>query len=65
MIEHFCKWDQFLGVKKIDDTELIRKILHSIRSPNYDLVITVIYEKDLDTLTSNQVLNKMVTHELC
>ena len=53
-----------LGVKKIDDTELIRKILHSLRRSNYDLVITVIYEKDLDTLTPNQVLNKMVAHAL-
>ena len=54
----------FLCVKQIGDTELIRKILHSIRRLNYDLVITVIYEKDLDTLTPNQVLNKMVAHAL-
>ena len=40
-----------LGVKKIDDTELIRKILHSLRRPEYDLVITVLYENELDTLT--------------
>ena len=40
-----------LGVKQIDDTELIRKILHSLRRPDYDLVITVLYEKELDTLT--------------
>ena len=42
-----------LCVKKIDDTEFIRKILHSLRRPEYDLVITVIYEKYLDTLTPN------------
>ena len=42
-----------LGVKKIDDMELIRKILHSLWRPEYDLVITVIYEKYLDTLTPN------------
>ena len=29
------------------------------------MVITVINEKDLDTLTPNQVLNKVVAHELC
>ena len=34
-----------LGVKKIDETELIRKILHSLRRPDNDLVITVLYEK--------------------
>jgi hypothetical protein len=53
-----------LGVKKIDDTELIRKILHLPQRPEYDLVITVLYEKELDTLTPNQVLNKVITHEL-
>ena len=53
-----------LGVKKIDDTELIRKILHSLRRPDYDLVITVLYEKELNTLTPNQVLNKVISHEL-
>ena len=40
-----------LGVKKINDTELIRKIFHSLRRPDYDLVITVLYEKEIDTLT--------------
>ena len=40
-----------LGVKKINDIELIRKILHSLRRPEYDLVITVLYEKEIDTLT--------------
>jgi hypothetical protein len=53
-----------LGVKQIDDTELIRKILHSLRRPDYDLVITFLYEKELNTLTPNQVLNKVITHEL-
>ena len=53
-----------LGVKQIDDMELIRKILHSLRRPEYDLVITVLYKKELDTLTPNQVLNKVIAHEL-
>ena len=54
-----------LGVKKIDDKELIRKILHSLRRPDYDLVITILYEKEINTLTPNQVLNKVIAHELC
>ena len=33
-----------LDVKKINDLELIRKILHSLRRPEYDLVITILYE---------------------
>ena len=53
-----------LGVKQIEDTELIRKILHSLRRPDYDLVTTILYEKDLNTMTPNQVLNKVIAHEL-
>ena len=36
-----------LEVKNIDDLELIRKILHSLRRPEYDLVTTILYEKEL------------------
>jgi len=53
-----------LGVKQIRDTELIRKILHSLRRPDYDLVTTILYEKELKTMTPNQVLNKITAHEL-
>ena len=54
----------FLDVKKIEDLELICKILHSLRRPDYDLVITILYEKELSTMTPNQVLNKVTAHEL-
>ena len=54
----------YLGVKQIEDLELIRKILHSLRRPDYDLVTTILYEKDLTTMTPNQVLNKVIAHEL-
>ena len=53
-----------LDVKKIDDLELIRKILHSLRRPEYDLVIIILYEKEIKILTPNQVLNKVIAHEL-
>ena len=53
-----------LGVKKVDDMELIRKILHSLWRPDYDLMITILYEKEINTLTPNQVLNKVIVHEL-
>ena len=53
-----------LGVKQIEDLELIRKILHSIRRPDYNLVTIILYEKDLNTMTPNQVLNKVIAHEL-
>ena len=54
-----------LGVKQIRDTELIRKILQSLRRPDYDLVTTILYEKELNALTPNQVLNKVIAHKLC
>jgi len=53
-----------LGVKKIEETELIRKMLHTLRRPDYDLVTTILYEKNLSTMTLNQVLNKVTGHEL-
>jgi len=53
-----------LGVKQIRDTELIRKILQSLRRPDYDLVTTILYEKVLETITPNQVLNKVIAHQL-
>ncbi|RLN34299.1 Ruda putative polyprotein [Panicum miliaceum] len=54
----------FLDVKKIEDTELSRKIFPSLRRPDYDLVTSIIYEKELSTLTPNQVLNKVIADEL-
>ena len=51
-----------LDVKKIQDLELIRKILHSLRRPDYDLVTTILYEKDINTMTPNKVLNKVIAH---
>jgi len=53
-----------LSVNQIEDLELIHKILHSLRRPDYDLVTTILYEKDLNTLTPNQVFNKVIAHEL-
>ena len=53
-----------LGVKNIEDKELIRKMLHSLRRTDYDLVTTILYEKNLTTMTPNQVLNKVTAHEL-
>ena len=38
-----------LCVKQIEDLELIRKIHHPLRRPDYDLVTTILYEKDINT----------------
>ena len=53
-----------LGVKQIQEPELIRKMLHSLRRPDYDLVTTILYEKELTTMTPNEVVNKVTAHEL-
>ena len=54
----------FLGVKQIGDTDLIHKILHSLRRSDYDLGTTILYEKELNTMTPNQVLNKVTALQL-
>ena len=38
--------------------------LRNVNRSDYDLVTTILYEKDLNTLTPNQVLNKVIAHEL-
>ena len=53
-----------LSVKKIKEMELIRKMLHNLRKLDYDLVTTILYEKELTTMTPNGVLNKVTAHEL-
>jgi hypothetical protein len=42
-----------LGVKQIEETELNRKILHSLRRPDYDLMTSILYEKELKTNTKS------------
>jgi hypothetical protein len=41
-----------LGVKDITDLNINRKILQSLRNPNYDLVKAIIYEKKLEDSNS-------------
>jgi hypothetical protein len=50
---------------QIQGMELIRKMLHSLGRPEYDLVTMILYEKELSTMTPNQVLNKVTSHKLC
>jgi hypothetical protein len=53
-----------LGVKNITDVNINRKILQSIRNPDYDLVKAIIYENKLETLKPSHILNKIMAHEL-
>jgi hypothetical protein len=53
-----------LGVKDITDLNINRKILQSLRKPDYDLVKAIIYEKKLEELKSSHILSKIMAHEL-
>jgi hypothetical protein len=53
-----------LGVKKITDLNINRKILQSLRKPDYDLVKAIIYEKKLEDLKPYHNLSKIIAHEL-
>jgi hypothetical protein len=53
-----------LGVKNITDLNINRKILQSLRKPDYDLVKAIIYEKKLEDLKPSHILSKIMAHEL-
>jgi hypothetical protein len=53
-----------LGVKNITDVNINRKILQSLRKPDYDLVKAIIYEKKLEKLKPSHILSKIMAHEL-
>jgi hypothetical protein len=53
-----------LGVKDIMDLNINRKILQSLRKPDYDLVKAIIYEKKLEDLKPSHILSKIMAHEL-
>jgi hypothetical protein len=53
-----------LGVKNITDLNINRKILQSLRKPDYDLVKAIIYEKKFEDLKPSHILSKIMAHEL-
>jgi hypothetical protein len=53
-----------LGLKDITDLNINRKILQSLRKPDYDLVKAIIYEKKLEELKPSHILSKIMAHEL-
>jgi hypothetical protein len=53
-----------LAVKDITDLNINRKILQSLRKPDYDLVKAIIYEKKIEYLKPSHILSKIMAHEL-
>jgi hypothetical protein len=51
-------------VKNITDVNINRKILQSLRKPDYDLVKAIIYEKKLEELNPSHILSKIMAHDL-
>jgi hypothetical protein len=53
-----------LGVKNVTDVNINRKILQSLRKPDYDLVKAIIYQKNLEEMKPSHILSKIMAHEL-
>ena len=52
-----------LGLNQVKDEEINRKILRSLRKPDYDIINTLLQKEDLIKLTPNQVINQIIAHE--
>ena len=48
-----------LGLNQLKDEEINRKILRSLRKPDYDIINTLLQKEDLIKLTPNQVINQI------
>ena len=52
-----------LGLNQVKDEEINRKILRSLRKPDYDIINALLQKEDLVKLTPNQVINQIIVHE--
>ena len=52
-----------LGLNQVKDEEINRKILRSLRKPDYDIINSLLQKEDLVKLTPNQVINQIIAHE--
>ena len=53
-----------LEISPLSNSDIIRKILHSLHKPKYDIVTSLLYEKDLSTLQVSEVVGKIRSHEM-
>ena len=51
-----------LGLNQVKDEEINRKILRSLRKPDYDIINTLLQKEDLVKLTPNQVINQIIAN---
>jgi len=52
-----------LGLNQVKDEEINRKIIRSLRKPDYDIINTLLQKEDLVKFTPNQVINQIIAHE--
>ena len=53
-----------LDVANVSEQEIIRKILQTLPKPKYNIVKALIFDKDFETLTITEVVNKIRSHEM-
>ncbi|XP_039805102.1 uncharacterized protein LOC120669409 [Panicum virgatum] len=53
-----------LEISPLSNSDIILKILHSLHKPKYNIVISLLYEKNLSTLQVSDVVGKIWSHEM-
>ena len=53
-----------LEISPLSSSNVIRKILHSLHRPRYNIVTSLLYEKEIDTLEVADVVGKIRSHEM-
>ena len=53
-----------LEISSLSTSDIIRKILHSLHKPKYNIVTSLLYEKDLSILQVSEVVGKIWSHEM-
>src|SRR5207247_4971814 len=53
-----------LNVKKITDEDVVRKIISILPRPEYQVIATLLRQKDLESMTPVDVLGRIAAHEL-
>ena len=53
-----------LEISRLSNSDIIRKILHSLYKPKYNIITSLLYEKDIFTLQVSEVVGKICSHEM-
>jgi len=53
-----------LEISPLSSSDIVQKILHSLQKPKYNIITSLLYEKDLSTLQVVDVVRKIRSHEM-